>query len=243
MTKITKILKENLFTAIIIIAYSLIFILKPETGITAVGNSGYYLKEMLMIMPVIFVLTALLDVWVPKETIMKYLGKQSKSKGVILSFLLGGISAGPIYAAFPFCIMLHKKGASIKNIIIILSSWAVIKIPMLLNEVKFLGIKFMVVRWVLTIIAIVIFSWITSKIVKDEDIPNESAESASEPGAVIINRNACMGCSLCVKNYPEIFEINNKKAQVKKYDFILDDEKLNKAINNCPVKAIHYNNK
>ena len=84
MTKITKILKENLFTAIIIIAYSLIFILKPETGITAVGNSGYYLKEMLMIMPVIFVLTALLDVWVPKETIMKYLGKQSNFKGTIL---------------------------------------------------------------------------------------------------------------------------------------------------------------
>ena len=238
MTKITKILKENLFTAIIIIAYALIFILKPETGITAAGNSGYYLKEMLMIMPVIFVLTALLDVWVPKETIMKYLGKKSKSKGVVLSFLLGGISAGPIYAAFPFCIMLHKKGASIKNIVIILSSWAVIKIPMLLNEVKFLGIKFMAIRWILTVIAIVIFSWITSKIVKDEDLPSEST---SEPEGVIINRNSCMGCSLCVKNYPELFEISSKKAEVKKYDFILDDEKLNKAIDNCPVKAIHFN--
>ena len=197
MIKITKILKENLFTAIIIIAYVLIFILKPETGMTAVGNSGYYLKEMLMIMPVIFVLTALLDVWVPKETIMKYLGKQSKFKGTILSFLLGGISAGPIYAAFPVCIMLHKKGASIKNIVIILSSWAVIKIPMLLNEIKFLGIEFMVVRWILTVIGIVIFSWITSKIVKDEDIPSESTP---EQEGVIINRNACMGCSLCVKN-------------------------------------------
>ncbi len=238
MTKITKILKENLFTAIIIIAYAVIFILKPETSITAVGNSGYYLKEMLMIMPVIFVLTALLDVWVPKETIMKYLGKKSKSKGVVLSFLLGGISAGPIYAAFPFCIMLHKKGASIKNIVIILSSWAVIKIPMLLNEVKFLGIKFMAIRWILTVIAIVIFSWITSKIVKDEDFP---IEPTSELEGVIVNRNACMGCSLCVKNYPELFEISSKKAEVKKYDFILDDEKLNKAIDNCPVKAIHFN--
>ena len=237
MTKVTKILKENLFTAIIIIAYAVIFILKPETSITAVGNSGYYLKEMLMIMPVIFVLTALLDVWVPKETIIKYLGKQSKSKGVVLSFLLGGISAGPIYAAFPFCIMLHKKGASIKNIVIILSSWAVIKIPMLLNEVKFLGIKFMAIRWILTVISIVIFSWITSKIVKDEDFP---IEPTSELEGVIVNRNACMGCSLCVKNYPELFEISSKKAEVKKYDFILDDEKLNKAIDNCPVKAIGF---
>jgi len=234
---ILKTLKQNLFTGIIIIVYALIFILKPETGMTAISNSGYYLKEMLMIMPVIFVLTALLDVWVPKKTIMKYLGKQSKSKGIILSFLLGGISAGPIYAAFPVCIMLHKKGASIKNIVIILSSWAVIKIPMLLNEVKFLGIKFMLVRWILTVIAIIIFSWIASKIVKDEDLPSVST---SELEGVIINRNACMGCSLCEKNYPDLFEISNKKAQVKKYDFILDDAKLNKAIDNCPVKAIGF---
>jgi hypothetical protein len=40
MTKIIKIIKENLFTGIIIIAYGLIFILKPETGMTAVNNSG-----------------------------------------------------------------------------------------------------------------------------------------------------------------------------------------------------------
>lgn len=237
MIKFLKILKKSLFTVIIIITYALVFILKPETGMVAVVNSGYYLKEMLMIMPVIFVLTALLDVWVPKETIMKYLGKKSKSKGVILSFLLGAISAGPIYAAFPVCIMLHKKGASIKNIVIILSSWAVIKIPMLLNEVKFLGIRFMFVRWILTVIAIVIFSWITSKIVKDEDLPSEPT---SKLEGVIINRNACMGCSLCVKNYPELFEISNKKAQVKEYDFILNDTKLNKAIDNCPVNAISF---
>nr|WP_072904554.1 permease [Hathewaya proteolytica] len=238
--KLVKTLKENLFTAVIIIAYALIFIVRPETGMTAVYNSWYYLKEMLMIMPVIFVLTALLDVWVPKETIMKYLGKQSKFKGTILSFLLGGISAGPIYAAFPFCIMLHKKGASIKNIVIILSSWAVIKIPMLLNEVKFLGFKFMVIRWILTVMAIIILSWITSKIVKDEDL---SSESTSELEGLLVNENACMGCSLCVKNYPELFEIRNKKAQVKEYHFILDDTKLNKAINNCPVKAINFHKK
>ena len=41
-------------------------------------------KRNTMIMPVIFVLTALLDLWVPKEKIMKYLGKE-KRKGVVLS--------------------------------------------------------------------------------------------------------------------------------------------------------------
>ena len=44
---------------------------------------------------------------------------------------------------------------------------------MLLNEAKFLGPKFMVIRWILTVVAIIIFSWIADKIIKDKDLPSE----------------------------------------------------------------------
>src|SRR5574344_2460207 len=170
---VLKKIKDNLFFFIIILAYAIMTTINPSIGIESVKNSGYYIKEMLMIMPVIFVLTALLDMWVSKEKIMKFLGKDAKAKAVFLAFVIGSISAGPIYAAFPMCAMLHKKGASIRNIVIILSSWAVIKIPMLLNEAKFLGPKFMAVRWVLTVLAIIIFSWISVRIIRDEDLPGE----------------------------------------------------------------------
>jgi uncharacterized membrane protein YraQ (UPF0718 family) len=149
---------------------------------------------MIMIMPVIFVLTALLDLWIPKENIMKYLGKDAGAKGAILSLILGSISAGPIYAAFPLCVMLHKKGASIRNLVIILSAWAVIKIPMLLNEMKFLGFPFMTIRWVLTVVAIFIFSWITAKLVKDKDLPAQE----ETPANVIFINEACWDAA-CAK--------------------------------------------
>ncbi|NLF26448.1 MAG: ferredoxin, partial [Clostridiales bacterium] len=123
-----------------------------------------------------------------------------------------------------------------RNIVIILSSWAVIKIPMLLNEAKFLGPKFMAIRWALTVIAIVIFSWMTSKIIKDADLPGEVLTRAG----LHINRDACMGCTLCAKNYPEVFEMENKKALVKSYA-ALDMDRLGNAIESCPVKAISYN--
>ncbi len=223
--------------AIVTLAYIIMFIANPAMGIESVKNSGYYIKEMLMIMPVIFVLTALLDMWVPKEKIMRYLGKDAGAKGIFLSFVVGSISAGPIYAAFPMCVMLHKKGASIRNIVIILSSWAVIKVPMLLNEAKFLGPKFMAIRWVLTVLAIIIFSWISAKIIKDEDLPGEVMV---KPG-LHINRNACMGCTLCAKNYPVLFEMKGKKAAVKEYNKeLLDFENLQSAIRACPLHAIEY---
>lgn len=235
---VLKKIKENPFLVIVILAYILMFALNPQMATESVKNSNYYIKEMLMIMPVIFILTALLDMWVPKEKIIQYLGKDAKAKGVFLSFVVGSISAGPIYAAFPMCVMLHKKGASIRNIIIILSSWAVIKVPMLLNEVKFLGPKFMAIRWILTVTSIVIFSKIADRIVKDEDLPGEVL---STPG-VHLNRDGCMGCGLCVRNYGELFEMQGKKAIVKPYDESqLDLVRLDQVIKACPVKVIDYN--
>lgn len=206
-------------------------------NIQAIQNSGYYIKEMLLIMPVIFILTALLDSWVPKHTIMRYLGQESRLKGIILSFALGAISAGPVYAAFPICVMLHKKGATIRNIIILLSSWAVIKIPMLLNEMKFLGPKFMIIRWILTVIAILIFSWIASKILKEDDFPKENIEVKM---GLNINKDACIGCSLCTREYKELFGISNKKAYIKEHNFELDKERLKKSMDCCPVNAIEF---
>jgi uncharacterized membrane protein YraQ (UPF0718 family) len=237
MTKIIKKIKENLFLVFVVLCYAIILLEKPQMGIQAVKNSGYYIKEMLLIMPVILVLTALLDTWVPKQTIMKYLGQESKFRGIFLSFALGAISAGPVYAAFPICIMLHKKGASIRNIVIILSSWAVIKLPMLINEVKFLGPKFMLVRWALTVIAIFIFSWISSKIIKNEDLPKETEKIES---GLSINQDSCIGCTLCAHEYKELFEINNKKAYVKEHNYEPNKEKMKKVIDRCPVNAIEF---
>lgn len=234
--KVIKKAKDNIFFVVVAAAYILMFIITPDMGITSIKNSSYYIKEMLIIMPVIFVLTALLDTWIAKEKITKYLGKESKVKGIILSFVLGSISAGPIYAAFPMCVMLHKKGASVRNLVIILSSWAVIKVPMLLNEAKFLGIKFMAIRWVLTVIAIVVFSWITSNIIKDEDI----AQKEEKARGLSLNRESCMGCTMCSRDYPEIFGMQGKKACIKSYDDNIDRERLSQIILACPVKAINY---
>ncbi|KNZ42306.1 permease [Acetobacterium bakii] len=235
MTVLKK-LYDHLFVVAVVIAYVIMFILRPGMGIDSLKNSSYYLKEMLLIMPVIFVLTALLDLWVPKEKIIKYLGTEAKTKGVVLAFALGSVSAGPIYAAFPMCVMLHKKGASVRNLVIILSSWAVIKIPMLLNEVKYLGIKFMVIRYILTIIAIIIFSWITAKIVTKEDFP----QTEEIPGGLSVNTSACMGCRLCTKNYADLFKMQNKKAFVKSQDVKIDMDRLFTTISACPVNAITY---
>ncbi|MEA1973384.1 MAG: hypothetical protein U9N34_08850, partial [Candidatus Cloacimonadota bacterium] len=66
--------------------------------------------------------------------------------------------------AFPMAQALRKKGASYTNIVIFLSAWACIKIPQELVEMQFLGAKFMIVRFGLTIVFITIMGMIIDKI-------------------------------------------------------------------------------
>lgn len=240
MNLLIKKVKNNIFLSIVILSYLILMVFMPDKGIKALSNSLYYFKEMLIIMPVILLLTSLIEAWVPKKTIENALGEKSGAKGYFFSFLLGSFSAGPIYAAFPVCKLLIKKGASIVNIVIILSSWAVIKIPMLVNESKFLGPKFMLARWVLTTAAILIMAVITSKIVKKEDLPKDKA--LDDKAVLKVDKDFCIGCGLCTKLSPEYFTLENKKAKVNKKITKQDENsKIKSAIDKCPAKAINYN--
>lgn len=234
-----NIAKKNKLLIIVMIIYSVVFILTPDKAVKSLGNSVYYLFEMLQVLPVIFLLTVVIEALVPKELIMKGFGEKSGFKGNVLALLLGSISAGPIYAAFPISKSLLGKGASISNIVIILSAWAVIKVPMLVNELKFLGIDFMVVRWVLTVIAIFAIACITRAFVKRKDMPAEGG--ALETGTLVIKKEYCVGCGLCVKTLPKYYEMRGNKAFVIMTP-IAEEAKhaVEESAKKCPAKAIIF---
>lgn len=233
-------LKKNKFIFIVAMSYIYLAIDMPEKAFESIKNSSYYIKEMLLIMPVILLLTSLIEAWVPKKSIQNALGKNSGVKGALLSFLLGSFSAGPIYAAFPVCKMLLSKGTSISNLIIILSTWAVVKVPMLANEAKFLGPKFMILRWILTTISIFFMAFIVSRLVKEDDIPMEYMENNFGDKDIYIDQDYCIGCGICVQLAPNVFKIKDKKAKVITQDIENDDiSKVRQAAEKCPAHVIY----
>lgn len=236
--KTVSIVKKNKLLFFVAFAYLMVLAVSPEKALSSVNNSIYYLIEMIQVLPVIFLLTVVIDALVPKEMIMRGFGENSGFKGNVLALLLGSISAGPIYAAFPISKTLLGKGANISNIVIILSTWAVVKVPMLFNEVKFLGINFMIVRWILTVAAIFAMAYLTAMFVKKTDLPvDESVSNTLE-----IKEEYCIGCGICVNMLPDYYEMENNKAVVRKNpEGIHVLKAINESINKCPAKAIVLN--
>lgn len=239
MSRAAQFIKHNKLLTTVAAAYLGLFAIQPAKAILSLSNSLYYIKEMLTVMPVILLLTALITAWVPKSTIEKNLGENSGWKGAVFSFLLGSFSAGPIYAAFPVSKALLQKGASIANIVVLLSTWAVVKVPMLLNEAKFLSPKFMALRWVLTTISIFIMGYLTEKVVKPQHLPTDSIEENMGEDTLSIATEYCIGCGLCSKIAPAYFKMEGKKALVKKKRPGLDNIlKVQTAIKKCPAQVI-----
>lgn len=165
-----QLIKKNKINIITLIAYGVVFFYSKDLFYKGINNSWRFIREMIEILPAVMIISGLIGVWVPKEMIIKTFGKDSGLKGKLISVFIGSVSAGPIYAAFPFAQTLLTKGASISNIVIIISSWAVMKIPMLIVEVKFLGFPFAASRYFLTLPGILILGYLVNKLVHKEDV-------------------------------------------------------------------------
>lgn len=180
MKNTVKYIKRYGLLAISIIVLIVLYFVDIETAKTASTTILSQLKTMLLIIPAIFILLGLIDVWIPRETMIKYMGEGSGFKGVILAFLLGSCAAGPLYGAFPLAKVLLRKGAKFSNIMIFIGAWSTTKIPMFLFEGSALGWKFALIRLGLDIIVIPLIAIAIEKTTKKEKIQRLYSDSRND---------------------------------------------------------------
>lgn len=152
------------------IAFAGFILILPGYREKSLSMIVFQTKTMFLVIPPIFILLGLLDVWVPREKMMKYMGPGSGIKGGALAFLLGSFAAGPLYGAFPVAAVLMKKGASFVNIMILIGAWSTTKIPMLLFEMSALGVRFALSRLSIDIVGIIIIAIAITRSLAEKEI-------------------------------------------------------------------------
>jgi len=162
---VKKLVRNYLMLLIVIMLFVVLLFIFPQNKEAIIENSANYFFEMILILPAVMILMGLFNVWISEKAVANYLGKQSGLKGSLISVFLGALPTGPLYVAFPLASSMIKKGASISNIVVFLSAWACLKLPQELVEFQFLGWKFMVLRWALTVILVVLMGLVIERII------------------------------------------------------------------------------
>lgn len=146
---------DLVFLAVSIAAFAVLSLRYRDKGTRALRVSWEFFQELVFVLPAVMILMGLFAIWIKRETVVRYLGRESGLGGLLLSILLGTLPTGPLYVAFPLAAMLLKKGARLANVMVFLSAWACIKLPLELVELQFLGWKFTFLRLGLTVALVI----------------------------------------------------------------------------------------
>ncbi len=167
--KLKEIFKRYRVFLLLAVVHIAVMIIFPQIGSKSLQLTWTNLREMLSVLPPIFILLGLLDVWVKREIMIKYMGEGSGVLGILLAFFIGSAAAGPLYAAFPVAAMLLKKGSKLSNVLIMLGAWSTTKIPLILFEATSLGPKFMLIRLGMDLVGIALIAYFIERILSKEE--------------------------------------------------------------------------
>lgn len=134
---------------IIFIVLSFAFGFSPGKAIGF--NFFSFLADMIKVLPCAFILVGLFEVWVKRETIEKHFGEEAGIKGYMWAVLLAGTIVGPLYVALPLAYALFSKGARLSVVFTFIGASAICRIPMAIFEASFMGLKFTVIRLLVSI--------------------------------------------------------------------------------------------
>ena len=155
-------LKQHRWSAVVgilfacFVAVSLAFGFAP--GRLAGEHFLAFLLHMLKILPCVFVLIGLFDVWIKTETIDKHLGRDSGALAYLWATLLAATTVGGLHVALPVAHALRAKRAKLGVVLAFLSCAGICRVPMALFEASFLGWRFTCVRFAVSMPLIVISS-------------------------------------------------------------------------------------
>jgi len=88
----------------------------------------------------------------PTELVQKWIGPESGWTGLLLAEGVGMLLPGGPYVVFPLIAVLYHAGAGLGAVIALITSWATQSLLTVTFELPFMGWRFTVIRWSLSLL-------------------------------------------------------------------------------------------
>ena len=120
-----------------------------QKGLTF-GGKTFLTTLPLLIMA--FAIAGLVQILVPREVIVKWLGASAGFKGIMIATVAGAVTPGGPYVSFPIVASLYKSGASVGTVVAFVTAWSLWAVARFPLEIGLVGPKLAIARFLSTLI-------------------------------------------------------------------------------------------
>jgi uncharacterized membrane protein YraQ (UPF0718 family) len=168
------------FLALALVSMALVYLLKGGPALaTALGHAWWLLVSVVPLIALGMMLGGFARELADPKKIAPILGAQSGWLGLILATVLGSVTPGGPFAAFPIVYALFLAGADVGAVIAFLTAWSVIGVHRIVVwELPLLGPEFVIVR-VLTSLPLPVLAGAVARLLARGSLAIERPEHAS----------------------------------------------------------------
>jgi uncharacterized membrane protein YraQ (UPF0718 family) len=133
----------------IVIALGLLvvaYFLGNNLHILGLKKSGEMLIQVFPLLIAAFVIAGMVQVLVPREFIVKWLGPESGLKGIVFGSVAGALTPGGPVINFPIVASIYKAGAGIGTVVAYVTAWSLVSVVRFPLEVSLISPKFAFIR-------------------------------------------------------------------------------------------------
>ena len=156
-------MKAAFFTMLVLSAVlgTIAYFKSPQLPVHALKSGVSLLLRLLPVLVLAFFVAGLMEVLLPKELLLRWVGEKSGFRGILIGTCLGAVSPGGPFIQFPIVAAMYNAGAHIGPLIAYLSAWALIGLNRVIAfEIPLLGFRLTFARLLCSFIFPVIIGYI-----------------------------------------------------------------------------------
>jgi uncharacterized membrane protein YraQ (UPF0718 family) len=107
---------------------------------------GVMTVQILPMLIFAFIAAGMIQVLIPQDIIVKWVGGHSGWRGILIGSVAGGLTPGGPYVSMPIVAGLYRAGAGISTLVAYLTAWSVWAVARWPMEIGLIGTRFFFVR-------------------------------------------------------------------------------------------------
>lgn len=136
----------GIMLAIAVILLLVAYLQGDNLHILGLKTGAKMLYQVMPILIIAFIIAGLIQVLIPREFIIKWLGPQAGWKGIVFGSLAGGLTPGGPIINFPIVASIYKSGAGIGTVVAYVTAWSLVSVARLPYEISLISPKFAAIR-------------------------------------------------------------------------------------------------